>query len=119
VLSNMLVSIEQHVDWITDCIQAMQRQGFDVIEPTLEAENEWVETVHRIGHTTLYPLANSFYTGPNVPGKIRKFTPYAGGVGTYRRLCDAIVANGYQGFRMSAEARGDSSEPEPSQPVQA
>jgi cyclohexanone monooxygenase len=102
VLSNMLVSIEQHVDWITACIEFMGRQGLGTIEPTLEAENDWFKTVHEVGHTTLYPMAKSFYTGANVPGKVRMFTPYAGGVGTYRRICDAVVDKGYEGFKLTA-----------------
>ena len=72
------------------------------IEPTFEAENDWFKTVHDVGHTTLYPLTNSFYTGANIPGKVRMFTPYAGGVGTYRRLCDAVVENGYEGFNLAS-----------------
>ena len=98
VLSNMLVSIEQHVDWIARCIEFMREHAVDTMEPTLEAENQWVRTVHDVGHTTLYPLTNSWYTGANIPGKVRMFTPYAGGVGTYRRICDAVIENGYEGW---------------------
>ncbi len=75
VLSNMLVSIEQHVDWITACIERMRGRQLVTIEPTVEAEDEWVKTVHEVGHTTLYPLANSWYTGTNITGKVRQFTP--------------------------------------------
>ena len=74
------------------------RADFTSLEPTLEAENAWVKSVHDIGHTTLYPLTNSWYTGTNIEGKVRMFTPYAGGVGTYRRVCEAVVAHGYDGF---------------------
>jgi cyclohexanone monooxygenase len=98
VLSNMLVSIEQHVDWIADCIQFMRARGMHTIEPSLAAENDWVKIVHDVGHSTLYPMANSWYTGANIEGKVRMFTPYAGGVGTYRRICDEVVAQGYRGF---------------------
>ncbi|MBI2801768.1 MAG: NAD(P)/FAD-dependent oxidoreductase [Gammaproteobacteria bacterium] len=101
VLSNMLVSIEQHVDWITACVEHMRNAHFASVEPTLEAENDWVKTVHDIGHTTLYPLTNSWYTGTNIQGKVRMFTPYAGGVGTYRRVCDAVAADGYEGFEFT------------------
>jgi cyclohexanone monooxygenase len=72
------------------------------VEPTLVAENDWVKTVHDVGHSTLYPMANSWYTGANIQGKVRMFTPYAGGVGTYRRICDEVVARGYEGFQFSA-----------------
>jgi cyclohexanone monooxygenase len=102
VLSNMLVSIEQHVDWIAACIGFMRGRGMSTIEPTPAAEDEWVRTVHEVGHSTLYPMANSWYTGANIEGKVRMFTPYAGGVGTYRRLCDAVVARGYEGFQFAA-----------------
>jgi cyclohexanone monooxygenase len=100
VLSNMLMSIEQHVDFMSECIAEMQRQGIESIEPKLDAENEWVQTVHEVGHTTLYPLVASWYTGANIPGKPRMFTPYAGGVGAYRRICEDVVANGYAGFEL-------------------
>ncbi len=98
VLSNMLVSIEQHVDWIANCIEFVEKKGFGTIEAMPEAEDAWVRTVHDVGHTTLYPLTNSWYTGTNITGKVRMFTPYAGGVGTYRRICDAVVDKGYEGF---------------------
>jgi cyclohexanone monooxygenase len=75
VLSNMITSIEQHVDWITDLISYMQGHGHAVIEPTLEAEDAWVEHVNVVAHYTLYPKANSWYLGANVPGKPRVFMP--------------------------------------------
>jgi len=102
VLSNMLVSIEQHVDWITECIRFTRSNGMHTVEPTPAAENDWVKTVHDVGHSTLYPMANSWYTGANIQGKVRMFTPYAGGVGTYRRICNEVVARGYEGFQFSA-----------------
>jgi cyclohexanone monooxygenase len=100
VLSNMLTSIEQHVDWIADCLDFIRRHGIKAVEPTPEAEDSWVRSVTEIGNTTLYPHTKSWYTGTNIPGKPRMFTPYAGGVGTYRRLCDDVVAKGYEGFAM-------------------
>ena len=101
VLSNMLTSIEQHVEWMVDCIASMQNTGSTTIEAQTDAENAWVQTVHEVGHTTLYPLVESWYTGTNIPGKTRMFTPYAGGVGTYRRICTAVADNGYQGFALA------------------
>jgi len=98
VLSNMLMSIEQHVDFMADCIAMMQSRGIATIEPSAGAEERWGRTVHEVGHTTLYPQAQSWYTGANIPGKPRLFTPYAGGVGTYRRICEEVVAKGYEGF---------------------
>jgi cyclohexanone monooxygenase len=72
------------------------------MEPTAEAEDEWVAHVSRVGHATLYPLADSWYMGANVPGKPRIFMPYVGGVGVYRQKCDEIAATGYTGFRLIA-----------------
>jgi cyclohexanone monooxygenase len=101
VLSNMMVSIEQHVDWITDCIAYMADRQLGVIEATKEAEGEWVDHVAEVGDTTLYPLANSWYMGSNVPGKPRVFLPYIGGVPVYREKCDQVAADGYEGCTLS------------------
>src|SRR5262249_49110026 len=81
VLSNMVVSIEQHVDWITDCIVAMRQRGIERAEATAEAENTWVHHVSEVAGATLYPLATSWYVGANIPGKARVFMPYVGGCG--------------------------------------
>ncbi|MEZ5235795.1 MAG: NAD(P)/FAD-dependent oxidoreductase [Acidimicrobiales bacterium] len=102
VLSNMMVSIEQHVDWITDCLTAMRRSGQRVIEAEPGAEDAWVDHVNEVAAATLYPSANSWYMGANVPGKPRVFLPYVGGVGTYRTICDEVAADGYRGFTLSA-----------------
>jgi cyclohexanone monooxygenase len=101
VLSNMMVSIEQHVDWIADCLAAMSARGAAVIEADRGAEDAWVLHVNEVAHTTLYPSAASWYMGANVPGKPRVFMPYIGGVGAYRAKCDAVAANGYEGFAIS------------------
>jgi len=100
VLSNMIVSIEQHVDWIADCIAALRRQERARIEATTEAEERWVAHVNEVGHMTLYPRARSWYMGANVPGKPRIFMPYIGGVGVYRQKCDEVAARGYEGFTL-------------------
>jgi cyclohexanone monooxygenase len=101
VLSNMIVSIEQHVDWIADCLAHLRRRERTCIEATAEAEEEWVAHVNEVGHATLYPLANSWYVGANVPGKPRIFMPYVGGVGVYRQKCHDVAARGYQGFALT------------------
>jgi cyclohexanone monooxygenase len=101
VLSNMIVSIEQHVDWAADCLAYLRDHGLNRIEPTVRAEDAWVEHVNEIAHTTLFPRANSWYMGANIPGKPRIFMPYVGGVGTYRQTCDDIAADGYRGFTLS------------------
>ena len=102
VLSNMIVSIEQHVDWVADCIAYLRAQRLTAIEATADAENTWVAHVNEVADTTLYPLANSWYVGANIPGKPRVFMPYVGGVGAYRQKCDAVAANDYEGFCLSA-----------------
>jgi cation diffusion facilitator CzcD-associated flavoprotein CzcO len=104
VLSNMMVSIEQHVDWITDCLAYLREHGIPAIEPTVEAEDEWVRHVEEVGNTTLYPTADSWYMGSNVPGKPRVFMAYIGGVGTYREKCDDVAAKGYEGFELARAA---------------
>jgi cyclohexanone monooxygenase len=105
VLSNMIVSIEQHVDWITDCIAYMRDRGFDSMEATKEAEDKWVAHVNEVAHTTLYPQANSWYMGANIPGKPQIFMPYIGGVGAYRQICNDVAAKGYEGFTMESAAQ--------------
>jgi cyclohexanone monooxygenase len=100
VLSNMIVSIEQHVDWIADCLAYLGRHGHASIEATAEAQEAWVRHVDEVGHMTLYPLARSWYMGANVPGKPRVFMPYIGGVGVYRQKCDEVAAKDYEGFAL-------------------
>src|SRR5207249_3286716 len=92
VLSNMIVSIEQHVDWIADCITYMSERGYAAIEATTEAQEAWVAHVNEVGNLTLYPRANSWYMGANIPDKPRIFMPYIGGVGVYRQKCDEVAA---------------------------
>ncbi|MDQ2897767.1 MAG: cyclohexanone monooxygenase, partial [Actinomycetota bacterium] len=101
VLSNMIVSIEQHVDWIADCLAYLRAHDLASIEPTVEAEDAWVAHVNAVAEMTLYPRANSWYMGANIPGKPRIFMPYIGGVGAYRKKCDEVAANGYEGFTLT------------------
>jgi cyclohexanone monooxygenase len=102
VLSNMIVSIEQQVDWISDCLGYMRDRGFEVMEARKDAEDKWVDHVNEVAYGTLYPQANSWYMGANIPGKPRIFMPYIGGVGVYRKICDEVAAKGYEGFAMTA-----------------
>jgi cyclohexanone monooxygenase len=105
VLSNMIVSIEQHVDWIADCLAYMRDHGLEAMEATKAAEDKWVAHVNEVAAGTLYPQANSWYMGANIPGKPRIFMPYIGGVGPYRQICNDVAAKGYEGFAMTgAEA---------------
>ena len=102
VFSNMVVSIEQHVDWIADAIARLRADGVRIIEADQAAEDAWVEHVNLVANSTLLPRANSWYTGANVPGKPRIFMPYLGGVGAYRKRCDDIAAKDYDGFQLTA-----------------
>ncbi|MCP5184224.1 MAG: NAD(P)/FAD-dependent oxidoreductase [Pseudomonadales bacterium] len=101
VLSNMVISIEQHVDWITDCLQALRTRQARIIEADLDAQTEWMAHVQEAAAQTLFPEGNSWYVGANIPGKPRVFMPYTGGVRAYREKCDAVAASDYEGFRVS------------------
>lgn len=101
VLSNMLVSIEQHVDWITDCLATLAGR---TIEADEQAQQRWTAHVAEAGAQTLMHHANSWYLGANVPGKPRVLLPYVGGVGPYRQICDDVAARGYEGFRLTETA---------------
>ena len=96
----MIVSIEQHVDWIADCIAWMSANEKTRIEPERSAELEWAEHTSQMADLTLYPQADSWYVGANVPGKPRAFLAYVGGVGVYREICDQIAQGGYHGFEV-------------------
>jgi len=104
VLSNMPVSIEQHVEWISACIDHMRKNNLATIEATAEAETQWTAHVAAIVNTTLMPSANSWYMGANIAGKPRVFMPYLdpAGVGGYRQRCNDIAAKGYVGFALGA-----------------
>lgn len=104
VKTQMIASIEQHVDWIADAIGHMRKHELDRIEPTPQAESEWVQHVNQVADSTLYPLANSWYMGANIPGKPRVFMPYVGGFDRYKRHCDEVAAKGYVGFTLSRNA---------------
>ncbi len=100
VLTNMLVSIEQHVGWIGDCMAWMQARRHHCIEAGAEAEQRWVAHVNAVADSTLYPGCNSWYLGANVPGKTRVFMPLLG-YPPYVDKCNAVVANGYEGFEFA------------------
>ncbi|HZK99555.1 MAG TPA: NAD(P)/FAD-dependent oxidoreductase [Caulobacteraceae bacterium] len=104
VLSNMVVSIEQHVEWIAGCIGFLGERQIAAIEATEAAEDAWVAHVNEVADTTLYPRADSWYLGANVPGKPRVFMPYVGGVGMYRQICETVAMQGYEGFSLSRPA---------------
>ncbi|CAB4600611.1 unannotated protein [freshwater metagenome] len=98
VMTNMLVSIEQHVEWSTEAIAWMAERGVQQIDPDLEAQDAWVDHVNEVANFTLFPKGNSWYLGANVPGKPRVFMPYIAGVGPYREICDGVANDNYRGF---------------------
>jgi len=99
VLTNMPVAIEQHTQWITECIRHMRANGLKRIEATPEASDDWVDHVNEAANATLLPLANSsWYLGANIPGKPRVFMPYAGGMAHYANVCAEVAKNNYKGF---------------------
>jgi cyclohexanone monooxygenase len=103
VISNMVVSIEQHVDWIGDQLEYMRAKGLLTAEAEVGAEDKWMEQVQDVANQSLFPKAtNSWYFGANIPGKPRVFMPYIGGVGPYRKICDDIAANDYEGFSFAS-----------------
>ncbi len=99
VLTNMLPSIEQHVDWIAECMDALRAKGVAVIEPEPEAQDAWNVHVGSVANITLRSTCSSWYVGANIPGKPRVFMPYIGGLPAYIERCEAVVAGGYEGFR--------------------
>ena len=111
VLSNMMVSLEQHVDWVSNLIGHMHTHGLQTIDANRDAEDDWVEHVDEVAYKTLYPQAASWYMGANIPGKPRLFMPYIGGVGVYREKCDAIAAQSYTGFSFDAAPATDEQTP--------
>ena len=102
VLVNMIVGIEQHVEWISRCLSYLRERGHTRIDAELSAEDRWVEHVNAAAERTLFPLADSWFLGANVPGKPRVFMPYVAKIGVYRRECDTVADSGYAGFRLSA-----------------
>ncbi|MHA6800158.1 flavin-containing monooxygenase [Bounagaea algeriensis] len=106
VLTNMPTAIEQHVDWITDCLLHLRVHGLDRIEATADAERSWGAHANEVADATLMPTAKtSWYLGSNVPGKPQVFMPYAGGMAAYARICDDVAAGGYRGFERDTVER--------------
>ena len=101
VLTNMLPSIEQHVEWIADCLAYMRERGLRRIEASVDAEEAWVEHVGAVAGRSLRSVCDSWYVGANVPGKARVFMPYIGGFPVYVQKCNEVAANGYAGFALA------------------
>lgn len=100
VLSNMMVSIEQHVEWVSDCLNYLRENGLGVIEANEEAEINWSQHCREVADMTLFTKTDSWYMGANIEGKARGFQIYLGGVGTYRQICDDVADKGYEGFTL-------------------
>ena len=101
VLCNMVLAIEQHVEWIGACLCHLRAEGVTRIEAREDAEDGWVAQVNGDAERTLYPRADSWYVGANVPDKARVFLPYVSGFKTYSDICDRVAANGYEGFQLA------------------
>lgn len=98
VLSNVVVAIEQHVEWLADLLATMERAGHTTVEADVAAQSAWTQEVARAAADSLLTRARSWYSGANVEGKVQAFLPYAGGMGRYAELCDEEAATGYPGF---------------------
>jgi cyclohexanone monooxygenase len=107
VLTNMITSIEHHVDWIADCLAHMRAHGLERMDTDPDAEAAWAEQVRQVADMTLYPKANSWYMGANVPGKPRMFMAWVGGSDVYRARCAQIAEIGYPGLRFTAAPKTD------------
>jgi cyclohexanone monooxygenase len=100
VLTNMMVSIQQHVDWIGDCVAYLRDHTFATIEAEQEAQDAWVDYVNAIASFTVFPTCNSWYLGANVPGKTRVFMPLLG-YPPYEEKCNDVASKNYEGFTLS------------------
>ena len=101
VKSQMILSIEQHVNMITRIIENMKEKHANQVSVSRLAQDSWVNHVKEVADSTLYPLANSWYNGDNIPGKPRMFMPYVGGVDKYHQTCEQIIQNGFDGFNFT------------------
>jgi cation diffusion facilitator CzcD-associated flavoprotein CzcO len=114
VLANVITTIEQHVEFVTDLIAHAHEHGAEVVEADAAAEEKWMEHVADVAQNTLFrhaAKANSWYAGANVPGKRVVFMPYAGGVGTFDAILTEVAADGYRGFRLGGGVRDGATEP--------
>ena len=102
VLSNVIVSIEQHVEWITGAIEYLTENGFTRMEATQEAQDEWVAQNNELGQITVHRNSHSWYMGDNVAGKAHVVLPALMGVGPFRAACSEVAADGYRGFALAS-----------------
>src|SRR5262249_14175861 len=107
VLASMIQSIEQHVDWMADCIGHMRDTGCVTIEATRADEDAWVEHVNEVAQVSLRSTCSSWYVGANIPGRPRVFMPYIGGFPIYVQKCNEVMENGFAGFVLHGDAGGN------------
>jgi cyclohexanone monooxygenase len=107
VLASMIQAIEQHVDWISDCMAHLRDIGAATIEATCTYEDDWVEHVNEVSQVSLRSTCSSWYVGANIPGRPRVFMPYIGGFPIYVQKCNEVMTNGFEGFVIDARARND------------
>jgi cyclohexanone monooxygenase len=100
VLSNVIRSIEQHVDWVTKCLTDLREHGLATIEATPQAQDDWVAHVKEVAQKTLFVKTPSWYSGADIPGKPKVFAPYAGGLPQYRDKVEGVAREGYVGFSL-------------------
>jgi len=100
VKTNMISAIEQHVDWIADLVAHLSHKGKAMFQADPVAQEKWVQHVNEVADSTLYPKANSWYIGANIPGKPRVFMPYVAGLDKYRKICDDVAVEGYRGIKI-------------------
>ncbi len=104
VFSNMVTSIEQHVEWATDAMDYLRQKGLTTIEATAESEQEWVDHANELANSTLYGVSRAtWFYGANTPGKPQVFMPYVGGVGNYYNRILGVAANDYEGYALSGQ----------------
>jgi len=107
VLASMIQAIEQHVDWMADCIAHMRDIGAATIEPVPAFEDEWVEHVNEVSKVSLRSTCSSWYVGANIPGRPRVFMPYIGGFPVYVQKCNEVMTNGFEGFVIDGGSAGN------------
>ncbi|MBT4488521.1 MAG: NAD(P)/FAD-dependent oxidoreductase [Rhodospirillaceae bacterium] len=107
VLASMIQAIEQHVDWMSDCISHMRDIGAQTIEAEVNYEDDWVEHVNEVAKISLRSTSSSWYLGANVPGRPRVFMPYIGGFPIYVDKCNEVMTKGFEGFTLDGTKNSD------------
>ena len=106
VLASMIQAIEQHVDWMADCIAHLRDVGAATIEPVQNDEDEWDAHVNEVSKVSLRSTCSSWYVGANIPGRPRVFMPYIGGFPVYVQKCNEVMSNGFEGFVIEGAGTG-------------